>query len=387
MYLVSLGFVDIIKTVLDGVFSAALQPVLTATFMLILNTLVDLIVDFFAIILIKIWVVLLKLIYFLDSLFNLFTGLTEVKDTSLDVSETGLTLVDYLFQHDTISSIVLVITLIAFALTFLTTILATIRSMGDLSADNKHPLSSVFRDAGKAALSVLLIPFMCLTMLTMTTTVMLVIEQEMMTVDNADISDLLFITIAGGAIRDENKLEKYSADHAYEDFASVLDDFDTAQINYILAYVSSAFVGMILFTTILQSILRIFALMLLYVVSPLAAVFIPLDGGEKFNTWKRMFVAYAVSAFGPLLALKVYFILVQVVFASGSTIDFGVSALLTCVIEIILLLGGMYSVYQSRNLFVELIDPGAASLLGGAGFIVSAGLDKINDFMTGANDG
>lgn len=386
MVLVGLSFLSTIQNVLTAIFVNILQPILTDVLNILLTTVGSLIADAMVKIVLQCWVVLLKLIAFFEDIFNIFVGLSDIRVN--DVSQ-GMGFLDYLLTLSEIQQAVLAITLISFVLILFATILSVLRSMGDMPLEDKNPLSQVLRDSFKGALTVILVPTICLFALTVSSNLLLVIHNEfnLGLNDDADSSDLIFITVASSSIKNATKIDDYSSGHAYTDVDALVEDFYVSEFNYFLAFASALFVGFIFFTTVIQSIMRIFMILVLYLVSPLIAVMMPLDGGRKFNEWKKMFLAYTVSAFAPVLSMKLYFMVMASLFASSTPIVFSDSTILNTIIEVMLITGGAYAVYSSRNLLVTLIDPTVAGVIGASGGMLTRGLGmgmgKVTSFVSG----
>ncbi len=383
MTLVGLSFLTVLADALSAVFYSVLKPVLTDVLNIIIYAVTELITSALVELVLQGWVVLLKLVAFFEDIFNIFTGLSDIQVNN--VSQ-GKGLLDYLFQLTVVQQAMLAITLVSFVLIFLVSILGIIRSMGDMALENKNPLSQVLRDSMKATLSVILIPTVCLCGLMLVSNVMLVIHNEfdMGASDDADVSDLIFITVASSHIKNSADLSDYSGGHAYEDVDAMMDDFYVSEFNYFLAFASAIFLCFIMFVTIIQSIMRIYMILVLYIVSPLVAVMMPLDGGRKFQDWKKMFITYTLSAFGPLISMKLYLMVMCSVFTGTTTIQFGSSGMLTSIIEVMLILGGAYAVYSSRNMLVTLMDPAAAGVLGASGMFLNMALSYVSGGVSNA---
>lgn len=372
MVLVGLSFIQTLQDILTTVFTNVLMPVLTSVANIILATLGDLIIELLAKVFMRVLVVFLKLIAFLEDVFNVFSGVSEVK---LDNVSTNQSFLDYLFQLSDVQTVMLAITLISFALAFLVTIVSIMRSMSDMAMEDKNPLSQVLRDAVKTALTLVMVPAVCLFSLMLASNVLVVISEEFDfgSTGSSDLSDLVFITVAGDQLKNQADWDYYSGDHHYEDVDAVIEDFYVWEINYILAVFAVVALSIILLVTILQSVLRIFMLLLLYLVSPLVAAMMPLDGGKKFQDWKKMFLALTVSAFMPVLAMKLYMMIMSSVFSTTTPIDFGVNALATLLIKVLLMVGGAYAVYRSRNVLAQIIEPSVVHLLDAPGMFADRG--------------
>ena len=93
------------------------------------------------------------------------------------------------------------------------------------------------------------------------------------------------------------------------------------------------------------------------------------DDGGKFREWREMFVAQMVSAFGPIIAMKLYFLLVPTL-VSGQ-IDYNVNTYTEMCINLFIVIGGAFAVYKSRLLLVSVMNPMAAGSMAESGIIGS----------------
>ena len=286
-----------------------------------------------------------------------------------NVSE-PITLLEYFFRVEPVQKAFLTITFVAVAISFLTTIIAVTRSISDMALENKTPLSTVFRQGLQAAVSFMLIPIVCLFMLQMVTQVTVVINSSMVN-QHADttMSDVLFISAAGMGAKSDEIEENYSYGQKYENAEQVKKDFDITKFDYVLAFASSILVTLLMLCSILQFIQRIIMVLLLYLVSPFFVAYIPLDGGAKFKEWREMFVAQMISAFGPIIAMKIYFLIVPMLVGGG--MSYGVNSYTEACIKLFIVIGGAFAVYKSRLLLISVVNPMAAGSMAESGIIGS----------------
>lgn len=372
---VRLDFVSMLQDMLSALFSDILAPILRSVAEILINLASSLIKEILADFLLKIWIIFLKLIAFLEAIFDIFCGTVSIgtRVGGQDVS-TGKTLLDYMFSMSEVQTAFLAITMIAIVLAFLTTTISVASSISSSILDNKRPISQVLREAAKAAATFAIVPITCLFALYMITQITVVLDSSI-NYENAtsDMSDLIFITAAadaqksvksdssGEASKSSEVIEQFSSGHKYQDADDVKKYFNVNEINYILAYISSILVAALMFICILQFIQRIFLVLLLYLASPFFVAYMPLDGGKKFKEWRNQFVAHLTSAFGPLLTMKIYFMVIPVFL--GDQIEFGVTGDVKVCLRLILIIGGAFAVFQSRTLLISLISPAASGTM------------------------
>lgn len=373
MEFVALGFIQTLQDILGTLFDSVLSPVLRDVFNILVNLLMEIVQDLLSSFLLKIWIIFLKLIGFMEGIFNVFSGVSNVEVA--DVSQ-RIPLLEYFFRLESVQTAFLLITAISVVLVFMTTIIGVAKSISDMALENKTPISYVLKQAVKAAVTFLIIPISCLFILQMATKTVTVFNTVFYeTEENSTIGDLLFYTVAQPAAKSGTDAAKYKAGQRYQDGEQVKKDFDILKISYIQAYASSILVFLIMLAAILQFIQRILILVVLYLASPFFVSMMPLDGGAKFREWRNMFVAHMFSAFGPILAMKVYFVIVPVLLSED--VVFGVSAKVDACIRLFLIIGGAYAVYKSRLLIISVLNPAAAGAMGESGFLGGMLMGKI----------
>ena len=95
MEYVSLSFTSLLQDILGEVFDAVLAPVLRDVASILINAAGVLIQEVFSNFLLRTWIILLKVVYFLECIFDIFSGVSPVKVEN--VSE-PITLLEYFFR-------------------------------------------------------------------------------------------------------------------------------------------------------------------------------------------------------------------------------------------------------------------------------------------------
>ena len=103
------SFVQILQKLLGGIFDAVLAPVLRDVFNILVTTIGALIQEILAGFFLKIWIIFLKLVDFLESIFDIFSGVSPVEAKVNDVSQ-KMSLLEYFFQLNEIKIAFMVIT-------------------------------------------------------------------------------------------------------------------------------------------------------------------------------------------------------------------------------------------------------------------------------------
>ncbi len=373
MAIVRLDILDGIQKVLQWVFNEIFVPVLKDVFNIVFYMIMDMLQEVLAGFFLKIWVALLKVVNFIEAIFDIFSGLTQVQVNNVS-SNQGI--LQYLFGLDVVQRAMLLITAVSFVLAMLTTGIAVIQSISDSVADNKKPISTVLREALRTALTFMLIPFACLFAVEMVQQVLIQINSALVIGNsNKSLGDTIFYTLAEPTHKKKG-YEIFASGNRFENIAKVQKYFDYKKIDYIIAIIVTLFLMMVLVTTIVQFIQRLFMILILYIISPLFAAYMPLDGGKSFKQWRDSFVAFMISAFSPMIAMKLYMKTLQI-FLNGKMV-FPVQAPGgDALMKLLLVMGGSYAVYSSRNLLVKLYNPSLGEQLDANAFVANYVLGRI----------
>ena len=104
----------------------------------------------------------------------------------------------------------------------------------------------------------------------------------------------------------------YSFDrYDVKDYALVFKFYNVLGYNYLIGYVSGITIFVMLVQLLIGIIRRIFEIVVLFVVSPAVVALMPLDGGEKFKTWKDNFIKRVFAAYGPIIGMNLCFMVLE----------------------------------------------------------------------------
>ncbi len=366
MAIVSLDFLGTVQSVLRGIFDAVLVPVLREVFNIIVTMLRSMIREALSGIFLKIWITLLKFIDFLESIFSVFSGISQVKVNNVSDNQS---IIEYLFTQPAVQKAMFMILAVSFVLAFLTTLIATVRSVADSIGENRRPISAVLRSALNSVVAFMLIPFGCTFVLYMITQILVQIYYAVGSNNKgSSLGDLLFFSIAGDYITLTGAVEgpKFDSGKRYQNMDQVKEYFSYKDFEYSLCFIASIFLIIILLATIVQMVQRLMMILILYIISPLFVAYMPLDEGKSFKKWRDMFVAFMISAFSPVIAMRVFFMMLPVMVSS----DLQFPAIISpSVSKIIFILGGCHAIYTSRNMMVKIVNPSLGSQLDANSFL------------------
>ncbi|MBO6207146.1 MAG: hypothetical protein J6N53_04300 [Lachnospiraceae bacterium] len=388
---VNLSFLSILQEVLRWVFENVLMPVIKDVFNILVTLIGELIINALSGILLEIWVILLKVVDFLEDIFSIFSGLTSIsliKDvdlkTGVQYETTNQGIVQYLFGLGSVQKTFMVIMAISLVLCMLTTMISVIRSMADSPFENKKPISAVLQTSLKCCLTFALLQFACIFAIQMTTQVLLQINLSINAKnDQSSMGDQIFYMLAQGHEKGGTDIKKYASGAKYANVSDITSHFDYVHFNWIIVIVATVFILGILLATIIGSVQRLMMILILYIVSPLFVAYMPLDEGKSFGQWRETFVAYLISAFSPILSMKLFMMFLPFMMEDKLRIPGIDESQMVCV-KLLFIIGGALAIYTSRNLFLKVLNPSLAGQMDGngaagskAGSIAFAGVNKI----------
>jgi len=262
---------------------------------------------------------------------------------------------DFILRKE-VSTGFLIIMLISFALLFVFTIAAVIKNEGETG--ERKSKSQILGSSLKSFIGFLVIPFLLISGILLSNTVMQSVSQGMrgnIVEENYSIGGELLVTVGKEAfIRDYLSQENIetmikTGEIDYKDIDVVMGIYDIKDINYVVGIIGGTVMLVMLFLATLVFVQRIFDLILLYLISPLPVSAIPLDSGERFRIWRDLTIGKTLSAYGIVLSLNIFFLIVP----GSNYISFG-NDKLDGMLKLLFMIGGTFAVTKANVLFAEL---------------------------------
>ncbi len=429
MTTVSLSFLSELEDLLKEIFNEYLMPALMSVFDYLWNLVYGMFFRWFSHLLFSVFTTFLKVIYILERIFDVFSctvGVYVRNDAGQMVATSGYedvsqnaSLLDVLMQSDPVVNAVLGMTLGAFALCFLITIFAVIRSMGEGLREMNRPVSHVLKQTVKACVTFALIPLGCIFVVKMAGITISSVQYYMpsnidgtrnrsrfevvsealsnntgkprrgtkqsqiekaiaaakIATPNAETRacDLIYYLSVKDALRNPGNGAYYMSGQHFQNTLVAENDVDVTKINWVYAFFELFLVLVIFLKLIIECMVRIFMLLILFVVSPYFVAMMPLDDGAKFKRWKEMFVGFTISIFGPIVMMRLYLVLLPYI-VSGDTLDMGFSPTKTFIFRLFFIAAGAFSVYKSQQLLLDIINPEVSRFLSIASSPVDRGV-------------
>ncbi len=379
-------FLKILTDVLTGIFDNILTPILEAFLKTVLNSVINAIKTALGMLLYWLYTSLLGVIDFLVKIFDFFSGSEDVVYT-VSGRKYALTVLELFFKVDGIQKAFLIITCLSVGLAFIFTIFAVARSITDMTLENKNPIGRVLGSAAKCCFTFMLVPFLCVFMLKLSTIVLDGVDTALRAQTQSEtggqasgevsISTVIWLCSSMDAAKnDRYNISSSSVAAGFQDAvrepfyegtsswrygsSEVNEKFDYGKFKYGMGFAACIFLILILMASILLFIRRIFEIVVLYLVSPLFVSAMPLDEGQLFSKWKDMFVAKFFSAFGCVFSIRLYVMIIPVL-ACGDIRLYPTNADISYFLQTLFLVGGAYAVYKSQHMLLSILNPEAGS--------------------------
>ncbi len=294
------------------------------------------------------------------SIFSLIDFLREIVDV-LSGNGSEDMLVGFITSKS-VSNAFLIVLLIGFVLLLVFTMMAIIKSETDREKKSK---GEILGASLKGFLSFLVIPFILIAGVMLCSVIMQAVDQGMSGMrfnTRGTIGVDLLLTVAHDA---------YSYDEAsrvgiekaiemgeinYLDPLVIGGYYDLEKINYFVGIFGGIVILVMLFLAAIVFIQKIFDVVLLYIVSPIPVSSIPLDNGERFSTWRELVIGKLVSAYGIIISLNLFFLIVPV---ASSSISFN-DPFKDGLTKVLFMIGGTFAVTKANILIASLAGKSAA---------------------------
>ena len=137
-------------------------------------------------------------------------------------------------------------------------------------------------------------------------------------------------------------------DYFDEDVVSVY--YDIRDIDFFTGIIGSLTILVMFVISSITLIQRLFDIVLLYLISPISVSTIPADDGNRFKLWKEMMISKVLSAYGIILSMNLFFIIIPQV----QTISFFANDFKNGIMKILFLIGGAFAVTKANLVVAQL---------------------------------
>ncbi len=314
---------------------------------------------------------------------KMLAGITPVQvENEGTVENTELTL--YFLRDETILDAFKLVALIGIVLLFVFTIFAIVRSMGQYMGEGKS-VGRVCFDGAKAMLYLLLVPAIMIIGSAVVSTVMTSVYNAL-NISGSTLGGRLFTLISrdaqlGGVFNEDvaNNFAIGSAGYDYTNVKNVSAYYSLKEMDYFLAFVGGIAVLILLVKPLISFVERIVSLVMLFLVAPISVSTVPLDEGARFKLWREQVINKFLIAYGSLISLNVFMLLMSVIlnvrfFDSNGWNDLA---------QLVFIIGGAAACQHGPVLIGNLINQGAGSQYAQDAANVSSPFARMGSFAAG----
>ncbi len=277
--------------------------------------------------------------------------------------DTEVELLGYFFSSEEILNAFSYVALIGIVLLFLFTIFSVLRSVARVG-EGKTPLG-VCMDAAKQILYFLLLPAIMIMASYFVSAVMTSVYRATAN-GSVNIGATIFTAVADEACdysgSNKEQIMQYFREgvknYDYYSTGNVDAYFSLKEINYFIGYVAGFTVLFLLIKPLLTFVERIISLLLLFIVSPISVASAVLDDGKRFKLWREQVINKFLIAYGALIAINIYAILVILV---QDITFFPNSSFLNGLARLLFILGGALACRMGTVLIGNIVNVGAGS--------------------------
>lgn len=296
--------------------------------------------------------------YIIDFIKDIFYTLAGIDNVSINGQETDL--LSSFLGSNAVKTAFWSVFLIACILLVVFVLIAIIRSEY-AEGQNKRSKGKILGKAFQSFIIFLIIPFVLSAGIVFTNTVMgsvndamnpYVLEQG----ENASIGGQILVTsgyyayIGDPELREEVEHNFIVGKLDYFDKDVVDDYYKIRDIDYFTGLIGSLAILVMFVLSSISLIQRIFDIVLLYMISPISVSTIPSDDGNRFKLWKEMLISKVLSAYGIILAMNLFFIIIPQV----QTIAFFNNGFKNGIMQILFIIGGAFAVTKANLVVAQL---------------------------------
>lgn len=296
--------------------------------------------------------------YIIDFIREIFYTLAGIDTVNIDGEETDL--LSHFILSDTVKTTFFYIFLIAIILLVIFVIIAIIRSEY-ANGENKRSKGQILAKSFQSFAIFLMVPFILIAGITLTNVVMGAINASMNPYvleagGTASLGGQILITsgqfayIGDPAIREEIEMQFLTGQLDYFDLSVVSQYYSIRDIDFLVGILGSIVIMVMFVMSAVTFIQRIFDIVLLFIISPVSVSTIPVDDGNRFRIWKEMTIAKVLGAYGIILSMNLFFIIIPQVQA----ITFFNDSFKNGIVKILFLIGGAFAVTKANIVIAQL---------------------------------
>lgn len=303
--------------------------------------------------------------YILDFIREIFCKLAGIETVTVNGNQEDL--LTHFLLSDGVRNAFFGVFLVGVILLFVFVIIAIIKSE---AADPQHKKTKgqILVKALQSFVTFLLIPFLLLAGIMLTNAIMGAINGSMAGAmidgsSNTYIGGQILVTSGHGAykgdpgIRESIERMFITGQLDYNNLDVVKIYYDLGDMNFFVGIAGGLVILIMFVMSAVMFVQRIFDIILLYVVSPASVSTIPLDEGGRFRIWREMLVSKVLSAYGIILSMNLFFLIIPQV----AQISFFGDSFKDGVVQLLFVLGGAFAITKANMVIAQLTGSNAGA--------------------------
>ncbi|MBR1975309.1 MAG: hypothetical protein IKA20_05620 [Clostridia bacterium] len=296
---------------------------------------------------------------FILEIAQMLCGIKPVTVSTADGKSKETDILYHFLASEEITNAFIIVVVVGFILLFLFTAFAILRSQVK-DGEGKTPARICFNSA-KTLLYFLMVPGIMLLASVFVSTVMGVLF-EATSLGEGSLGASLFTIIAEEAYTGDGNVQTIldgylDGTYDYYSTTQVQSHFDLSEMNYFLGFVGGVSILILLALSMLSFVDRIISLVVLYIIAPISMSTSALDDGARFKLWRDTVINKFLSAFGALICLNVFVLMLSVI----REIEFFDSNFMNALARLFFTLGGAFACYKGTAMIGNLVNSGAGS--------------------------
>ena len=211
--------------------------------------------------------------------------------------------------------------------------------------------------SGKNILMFLFVPFIMLTVTYFLNTFMQAVYQATLA-GSTSIGSFLFVSFgqeAGLDVTETNDFLTGALD--YTKNSDVFSHLEISDYQFILSWIVGIVVLFAIVGTLAKFVERTLSILVLFIISPISIGSSVIDEGARFKAWRDQVISKFLVAYGLIVAINIYCLMVNLVMQPGFGF-FEPESVLNYVAKVLLVLGGALALNSVGQLIGNLIAPG-----------------------------
>ena len=146
----------------------------------------------------------------------------------------------------------------------------------------------------------------------------------------------------------------------YTSTAAVRYFYDLMEYNFLMVFIAAPLAMKALFHACFGLIMRIYNVLILFVISPPVVALMPLDGGNAYKGWRQKFIGNVISAYGTVAGLNLFFQILPLVneikfFSEDGDIDGLVMGFYNQMVRVLFVLVGCFMIQDISKMISGII--------------------------------